>query len=89
MLDLISILVAGFSIFSAAILFVTYAFLLQFPHKTWHSLLSGGLLVLSLSIIQLGHVTYFVNGDAPLDDPCRWCRCLYAQTSSPERIESR
>ncbi|MDJ0812798.1 MAG: helix-turn-helix domain-containing protein [Woeseiaceae bacterium] len=69
MLDLISILVAGFSIFSAAILFVTYAFLLQFPHKTWHSLLSGGLLVLSLSVIQLGHVAYFVNGDAPLDDP--------------------
>lgn len=69
MLDLISILVAGFSILSAAILFVTFAFLMQFPHKSWHSLLSGGLMVLSLGIIQFGHVTYFMGGAAPLDDP--------------------
>lgn len=68
-LDLISILVAGFSVVSAAILYFTYAFLMQFPHKSWHSLLSGALLMLALAVIQLGHVRYFLEGAAPLASP--------------------
>ena len=68
MLDLISILVAGFSVVSAAILFFTYAFLMQFPHRSWHSLVSGALLTLSLAVLQLGPLTYFMGGEAPLDD---------------------
>ncbi len=67
-LDLISILVAGFSIVSAAILIVTYAFLMPFPHKSWHSLVSGALLTLSLGVIQLGHIRYFLDGSEPLAD---------------------
>ena len=68
MLDLISILVAGFSVVSAAILITTYALLMPFPHKSWHSLLSGVLLTLSLSVIQLGHIDYFLTGQEPLQD---------------------
>lgn len=39
---------------------------MQFPHKSWHSLLSGALLMIALAVIQLGHVTYFLQGEAPL-----------------------
>jgi len=67
-LDLISILVAGFSVVSALILYVTYAFLMQFPNKSWHSLLSGAVLMLALAVIQLGHLTYFLEGQEPLQD---------------------
>ena len=68
MLDLISILVAGFSVVSAAILFFAFAFLMQYPHKSWHSLLSGALLMLALTIIQLSHVAYFLQDQEPLGD---------------------
>lgn len=68
MLDLVSILVAGFSVVSAAILFFTYALLMPFPHKSWHSLVSGALLTLSLAVLQLGHLSYFMGGEAPLID---------------------
>jgi len=68
LLDLISIIVAGFSVVSAVILFFTYAFLMQFPHKSWHSLLSGALLMLAMTILQLGHVSYFLKGHEPLGD---------------------
>lgn len=66
MLDLISILVAGFSVVSAVILFFTYAFLMQFPHKSWHSLLSAALLMLAMAVLQLSHVLYFLQGQEPL-----------------------
>lgn len=68
-LDLISILVAGFSVVSAIILYFTFTFLMPFPHKSWHSLLSGAIFMLALTVIQLGHLAYFLEGDAPLDDP--------------------
>jgi AraC-like DNA-binding protein len=76
LLDLISILVAGFSVVSAVILFFTYAFLMQFPHKSWHSLLSGALLMLAMTVLQLGHVSYFSQGQEPLRDPV-YLFCLF------------
>ena len=76
MLDLISILVAGFSVVSAVILFFTYAFLMQFPHKSWHSLLSGGLLMLTMTVLQLGHVSYFLHDQEPLHDTV-YLFCLF------------
>ena len=76
MLDLISILVAGFSVASAVILFFTYAFLMQFPHKSWHSLLSSALLMFTMTVLQLGHVSYFLQGQEPLHDTV-YLFCLF------------
>ena len=67
-LDLISILVAGFSVVSAVILYFTFVFLLTFPHKTWHSLVSGAVFMLALIVIQIAHANYFLDDSAPLDD---------------------
>lgn len=68
LIELTSILVAGFSVVSAVILYLTYLFLMPFPGKSWHSLLSGGALMLALSILQLNHVEYFLDGVQPLEN---------------------
>ena len=65
--EIISVLVAGFSVISAAMLFTTYAFLLQFPNKSWYSLVSGALLMAALGSIQCIHVLYFLGRLEPLD----------------------
>ncbi len=64
--DTISILVAGFSVVSAVVLFFAYALFMPFAGKTWYSQLTCGVFVLALANIQFTHFLYFVDGDEPL-----------------------
>ena len=57
----LSILGIGFSIISAVILFATYLFFLKNINKSWVAVSSGGLLLLSLSGLQLWHLQYFIQ----------------------------
>ena len=69
LLEIASILVAGFSVVSAVMLIFAYAFLMRFPNKTWYSLASGALLMAALANIQCVHLLYFLQGSEPLANP--------------------
>jgi len=62
-----SIVVAGFSVVSAAILFVTYAFLIRVPTKSIYSIASSALLMASLTGVQYGHLQFFLHDANPFD----------------------
>jgi AraC-like DNA-binding protein len=64
--ETISILVAGFSVISAAVLFFAYALFMPFAGKNWLSQLTCGLFVLALANIQYTHFQYFMGGFEPL-----------------------
>ena len=66
MADTISILVAGFSVVSAAVLFFAYALFMPFSGKTWLSQLTCGVFVLALGNLQFTHFLYFLDGSEPL-----------------------
>lgn len=66
MADTISILVAGFSVISAAVLFFAYALFMPFSGKTWLSQLTCGAFVLALGNLQFTHFLYFLDGSEPL-----------------------
>lgn len=66
MAETISILVAGFSVVSAVVLFFAYALFMPFSGKTWLSQLTCGIFVLALANIQFTHFLYFVDGSEPL-----------------------
>ncbi len=67
MADTISILLAGFSVVSAAVLFFAYALFMPFPGKTWLSVLTCGIFMLALGNLQFTHFLYFEGGAEPLD----------------------
>jgi len=64
-----SILNIGFTLFSAAILFVAYAFFLKNVNKSWFALTTCAGLLLSLAGLQLGHLEYFLHGQDVLLTP--------------------
>ena len=65
--DLINIASAGFSIGSAATLLLAYAVLMDVPGKSAYSVSSCAALLIALTLIQLGHLQYFLAGVEPLD----------------------
>ena len=66
MAETISILVAGFSVISAIVLFLAYALFMPFSGKTLFSQLACGVFVLALANLQFTHFQYFLGGDEPL-----------------------
>lgn len=66
MINTTSILVAGFSVVSAAVLFFAYALFMPFSGKTHLSQLTCGVFVLALGNVQFAHFLYFLDGTEPL-----------------------
>lgn len=67
MAETISILLAGFSVVSAAVLFFAYALFMPFSGKTWLSVVTCGVFMLALGNLQFTHFLYFLGGNEPLD----------------------
>ena len=67
MIEQLLIITAGFSILSAPVLFIAYAFFLSFASKTWDSLASCALLLGALAILQFDHLLYFLGRMEPFD----------------------
>ena len=67
MLDHISILLSGFSIFSLAILFIAYLFFLPNMRKSIQGKIAASVLLTCLIALQLGHYSYFANSTALLE----------------------
>lgn len=65
LLDLTHTAVAGFSIISAVLLFLTYALLIDVPGKSVHSVSSCAALLAALTAIQIAHLQYFHGGPEP------------------------
>lgn len=57
-----SIINIGFSIVSSAILFTAYLFFLKNVNRSWLAFSSCGLLLFSISSLQLWHLDFFING---------------------------
>ena len=66
-MDLLSTLVIGFSIIAAGVLYVTYVFFLHNVNKSPRALITAALLLLGLSMLQLGHLDHINTGTDPLD----------------------
>ncbi len=62
MLTTFSILIIGFSIFGAALLFIAYAFFLKNVNKSWFAVSSCAGLLICLSFLQWWHLDYLRNG---------------------------
>jgi len=60
-MNTISILNIGFSILSAAILFSAYLFFFKNVNKSWLAVSSCGLLLLTLTNLQLWHLDFLIN----------------------------
>jgi len=58
----LTLISAGFSIVSALMLYIAYAFFFKNLNKSWIALISGGLLLLGLSALQLMHYEFVLNG---------------------------
>jgi AraC-like DNA-binding protein len=63
----IGIALAGYSAVSAVLLFLAYALLIRLPNKSAYSVASSGALLLSLAVLQVLHLRYFLGGPAPLE----------------------
>ncbi|MEM8768353.1 MAG: AraC family transcriptional regulator, partial [Pseudomonadota bacterium] len=66
-LTLLLTLIIGFSVIAAAVLYVAYAFFLGNLPRSPRALITGALLLIGLSVLQLGHLEYLQSGAAPLD----------------------
>lgn len=62
MLDIVTLISAGFSIVSAVILFTVYAFFLRNVNKSWLGFTSCVGLLFCLVLLQLEHMDYLLNG---------------------------
>lgn len=62
----IGVVVSGFSIVIAALLLIVYLWLLDLPNKSKYSMLSCAAVLSALTLLQLGHFTYFMGGVEPL-----------------------
>jgi len=65
MLNHLSILLTGFSIFGIIVLLIAYVFFLPDMRKSSTGKLAATALLVSLALLQLGHYAYFVN-EVPL-----------------------
>lgn len=63
MITTLSILTIGFSIISALILLLAYAFFLKSVNRSWYAILSCAGLLLCLAALQVGHLNYFMNAE--------------------------
>ncbi|VAW61505.1 hypothetical protein MNBD_GAMMA11-2534 [hydrothermal vent metagenome] len=61
-MNTVSILNIGFSVVSAVILFFAYVFFLKNVNKSWLAVGSCGLLLLSLTSLQIWHLEFLING---------------------------
>jgi AraC-like DNA-binding protein len=68
-MDTLSILVAGFSIVTAALLLFTYIWLIDFPNKSLYSILTCLVLLSALACIQAFQLFFFMGGTEPLEIP--------------------
>ena len=64
----ISILIIGFSIVIAMILFVTYVFFMEHVNKTWITICSCGAMLGGFSLAQFYHYTFYVSDTDPLSN---------------------
>lgn len=65
-MTLLATLFIGFSVIACVVLFVTYAIFLHNVNKSARALLTSVLLLVGLSVLQLGHLDYFITGIDPL-----------------------
>ncbi|MEM1433485.1 MAG: helix-turn-helix domain-containing protein [Pseudomonadota bacterium] len=65
-MDLILTLFVGFSVIAAAVLYTAYAGFLNNLSKSPRALLTGALLLIGLSAMQLAHLEHFQSGTEPL-----------------------
>lgn len=65
-LNTFSTLVAGFSTIAAALLLITYIWLIAFPHKSTYSILCCTVLLSALACLQVCHLLFFAGGAEPL-----------------------
>jgi len=61
-----SLAIAGFAAIGAVLMFFAYAFLIDVPVKSLHSIVSCAALVIALTTLQIGHLFYFQGQDEPL-----------------------
>ncbi len=80
-MDTLCIFIAGFSTVAAALLLVTYLWLLELPNKAIYSVLSCVVLSASLACIQTYHLLYFLGGPEPLTVPYYRLALFVAPTS--------
>ncbi len=67
MLNHLSVLLSGFSIFSLAILFIAYLFFLPDMRKSIEGKIAASVLLISLIALQIGHYLYFANATPVLN----------------------
>jgi AraC-like DNA-binding protein len=65
--DLLHIALAGFSAVCAVLLLLAYTLLINAPGKSVYSVSFCAALVTALTVIQVGHLVYFVGGTQPLE----------------------
>jgi AraC-like DNA-binding protein len=65
-MEIFSLAIAGFSIVTAALLWLTYVAFLEMPGKSAYSIVSCTVLLGALVALQVGHLLYFTGGPAPL-----------------------
>ena len=67
LMALVTIAFAGFSAVSAVLLFLAYALLIDVPGKSGYSVSSCAALLAALTLIQIGHLQYFLGGPEPFE----------------------
>jgi AraC-like DNA-binding protein len=80
-METFSLAIAGFSIVTAALLWLTYVAFLKIPGTSAYSILSCTVLLGALVVLQLGHLLYFTGGPAPLDTVAYRIALFVAPTS--------
>jgi len=66
-MNLITTLIIGFSVVASAVLYATYVLFLHNVNKSARALLTGALLLIGLSLLQLGHLEFINSGSDPLN----------------------
>lgn len=66
-IETLSVAVAGFSTIVATLLLLTYVVFIDVPNKSAYSVLSCGMLLTALATLQVGHLVFFMGGEAPLE----------------------
>lgn len=67
MINTLSILIIGFSVFSALILMAAYTFFLKSVNRSWYAILSCVLVLACFIGLQLEHFVYFTQGTDVLE----------------------
>jgi len=69
MITTFSIINIGFSVLSSAILLIAYVFFLKNVNRSWYAIASCAGLLISLSVLQLWHLQYFLSSEDVLALP--------------------